>query len=124
MTDAHIAHAFPDLSEAQAQLAVLSETLEMACNMRLTLSALEAAGTERAKEIIASAGSPEEIAAAEKMARATVLKILTRISEDDLQAGREAGLLTPEDFDEALKAKRTLSLSRGRSTEREHDREA
>lgn len=30
MTDTRIAHAFPDLSEGQALLALLSETLEMA----------------------------------------------------------------------------------------------
>lgn len=35
----------------------------------------------------------------------------------------EAGLLLPEHYQDALKAKRTLSLSRGRSTEREDERE-
>jgi len=126
MTDAQLAHAFPDLTEAQALLALLSETLEMARDMKLTQSDLEAAGvgTEQAKELIASAGLTEEIAAAEKTAHATVVQILSRVSEQDLEEGRDKGLLTTEDYQEALTAKRTMSLSKSRSTERESEHEA
>ena len=126
MTDAQIAHAQPNLSEAQALLALLSETLEMARDMKITQSELEAAGadTAQAKDLITSAGLVSEIEAAEKTAHATVVQILTQVSEQDLQDGRDKGLLTPEDYQEALTAKRTLSLARGRSSERDHDREA
>ena len=125
MTDTHIAHAFPNLSEGQALLALLSETLEMARDMKLTQSDLEAAGvgTEQAKELITSAGLKEEIAAAEKTAHATVVQILTRVSEQDLQDGRDKGLLTSDDYQEALTAKRTLSLARGRAQAHETERE-
>ena len=124
MTDTRIAHAFPDLSEGQALLARLSATFEMARDLKMTQREIDGADAGRAKEIIDSAGSPEELSEAEKTAHATVLKILARISEDDLKAGLEAGLLLPEDYQDALKAMRAMSLNRGRSTEREHDREA
>ena len=65
----------------------------------------------------------DEIAAAEKTAHATIVQILSRVSEQDLQEARNQGLLTPEDHKEALKAKRTLSLSKSRSFERENERE-
>jgi len=126
MTDTRIAHAFPDLSEGQALLALLSETLEMARDMKLTQSGIDAAGTgtERAKDLIASAGLVSEIEAAQKTAHMTVVEILARVSEDDLKLGRDKGLLSPEDFTEALTAKRTMSLARGRSAEQERDLEA
>jgi len=41
MTGAQLAHTFPDLTEAQALLALLSETLEMARDMETTQSDLE-----------------------------------------------------------------------------------
>lgn len=124
MTDTRIAHAFPDLSEGQALLARLSEAFEMARDLEMTQRVIDDADAERAKALIASAGSPEELAVAEKTARATVLGLLERVSEDDLKVGLEAGLLLPEDYQDALKAMRAMSLNRGRSTEREHDREA
>lgn len=63
----------------------------------------------------------EEIEAAGETANATILSILNRVSEEDLERGRNTGLLTPDDFTGALK--RTLSLSRGRSSDREEERE-
>lgn len=125
MTNTQIARAFPGLSEGQALVALLGETLEMARDMKLTQNDLEVAGagTEQAKSLIESAGLSEEIEAAEKTAHATVVEILARVSEDDLKDGLNKGLLTPDDHREALKAKRTLSLARGRSAEREDERE-
>jgi len=123
MTDTRIAHAFPDLTEGQALLAQLSGIFEMARDLEMTQREIDGADAQRAKKLIASAGSPEELSVAEKTAHATILGILTLVSEDDLKAGLEAGLLLPEDYQEALKAMRAMSLNRGRSTEREHDRE-
>jgi len=96
----------------------------MARDLEITQRVIDDADAERAKALIASAGSPEELAVAKKTARTTVLGLLERVSEDDLQAGLEAGLLLPEDYQDALKAMRAMSLNRGRSTEHEHDREA
>jgi len=123
MTDTRIAHAFPDLSEGQALLALLSETLEMARDLEMTQREIKGADAQRAKSLIASAGLTEEIEAAGETAKATILSILNRVIEEDLERGRNTGLLTPDDFTGALKAKRTLSLSRGRSSDREEQRE-
>lgn len=122
MTDAHIAHAFPDLTESQALLAQLSETLEMARDLEMTRRDIKEASGASLRELIASAGLPEEIEGAAKTAQATVVEILSRISEQDLLNGRDKGLLTHDDYTEALKAKRTLILSRGRSSDRDHER--
>ena len=65
----------------------------------------------------------EEIAAAEKTAQATIVQILSRVSEQDLQEARNQGLLTPEDHQEALKSKRTLNLKKSRSANRELEQE-
>lgn len=124
MTNTRIAHAFPDLSEGQALLALLSETLELARDLEMTQREIKCADAEQAQALIASAGLADEIAAAERTAHATVLEILARVSEDDLKAGRDNGLLLHEDYQDALKAKRSLSLLRGRSGERDHEREA
>jgi len=124
MTDTHISHAFPDLSEGQALLALLSETLEMARDLEMTQQNLKAANGDALESLIVSAGLPEEIEAAGKAAQATVIQILNRVSEQDLQDGYNKGVLTEDDYREALTAMRHLSLSRGRSAEREHDREA
>lgn len=123
MTDSQLAHAYPGLSKEQALLAVLSETLEMARDMKITQSRIKAAGPGQVKELIASAGFEEELETAEKTAEATMTILLRHMSEQDLQDGRDKGLLTPEDYQEALTAKRTMSLSRGRSSEREEERE-
>jgi len=123
MINTRIAHAFPDLSEGQALLARLSEIFEMARDLKMTQGEIDGADAQRAKELIASAGSPEELSVAEKTAHATVLGILARISEDDLKAGLEAGLLLPEDYQDALKAMRAMGLEQRHSTEREEERE-
>jgi|GEM_PF-2981200 len=124
MTDAKLAHAFPDLTDSQALLARLAETLEMARHLEATLQAINVATGAALDELIQTAGLPEELEAAGQSMRATIMHDLARISEQDLEQGRNAGLLTPGDYTDALKAKRTLSLSRGRSVEREQDREA
>ncbi|OEJ64246.1 hypothetical protein [Magnetovibrio blakemorei] len=123
MTNTRIAHAFPDLSEGQALLALLSETLELARDLEMTQREIKGANAELTQAIIASAGLADEIEAAEKTAHATIVEILARVSEGDLKAGRDNGLLLPEDYQEALKAMRILSLSRGHSTGREDERE-
>ena len=124
MTDTRIAHAFPTLSDDQSLLALLSETLEMTRDLEMTQRALKEASGAKLQELIESAGLPEEIEGAEKVARATVIEILSRISEHDLEVGRDKGFLSPDDYREALKAKRTLSLARGRDSERETERGA
>ena len=124
MTDTRMARAYPDLSEGQALMALLSETLEIARDLETTHRDLKAAKGDALDSLIASAGLPEEIEAAGRAAQATALDILNRVSEEDLESGPNAGLLTPDDFTDALKAKRTMSLARGRSSERENEREA
>jgi len=124
MTEARIAHAHPDLSDDQALLALLGETLEMARDLEITRRGLQEKSGAELSALVKSAGLPEEIESAAKAAQTTVLEILSRISEQALEAGRDKGFLSPEDYREALKAKRTLSLSRGRATERENGREA
>jgi hypothetical protein len=123
MTDTRIAHAFSGLSDDQSLLALLSETLEMTRDLEMTQRALKEASGAKLQELIESAGLPEEIEGAAKTAQVTIVEILSRISEQDLQDGRDKGPLTPDDYTEALKAKRTLSLARGRSAEREDERE-
>lgn len=83
MTDC-IAHAFSDLSEGQALLAQLSEILEMTRQDHKTTKG------DALDELIASAGLPEEIEAAGKTMQTTIVNILTRVSERDLEQGREA----------------------------------
>jgi hypothetical protein len=90
----------------------------------MTQREIKGADAEQAQAITASAGLADEIEGADKTAHATVLEILARVSEDELMAGLKAGLLLPEDYQEALKAKRSLNLCRGRSGERDHEREA
>jgi DNA-directed RNA polymerase alpha subunit len=126
MTKAQITHAFPDLSEGQALLALLSETLEMARSMKLAQIEMNAvkANAQQMESLISSAGLPDEISAAEKAAHTTIVEILARITEQDLEAGRNKGILSPDDYQEALTAKRTLSLARGRTDERDHEHEA
>jgi hypothetical protein len=126
MTDARIAREFPNLSEGQALLALLSETLEMARGMKLAQIEMNAikANAQQVESLITSAGLPDEISAAEKAAHTTIVEILARITEQDLEAGRNKGILSPDDYHEALTAKRTLSLARGRADERDHEHEA
>lgn len=124
MTDTRIAHAFPTLSEDQALLARLCETLEMAQNLEIAQRDMKKASGAELQELIESAGLPEEIEGAEKAARAAIIDILSRISEHDLEAGRDKGFLSPDDYREALKAKRTLSLARGRTPEKDRERDA
>lgn len=126
MTDARLAHAFPDLSEGQALLALLSETLELARGIEEAQREIEAAevSSGQVHGLASIVGLPEELHAAEQTVQGTILELLARVSEHDLQAGRDTGLLSPEDYREALKAKRTLSLGRGRTEERENERGA
>ncbi len=123
MTEPRIARVYPDLADTEALLKMLAETLEVARGVELTLRDLEEAGQDTAEyaALITSAGQPSEIEAAGEAARATVLDLLTHLSEKDLQAGRDRGLLLPDDYTEALKAKRALILALGRSAPRERD---
>lgn len=125
MTEARIAREFPDLSEAQSLVALLGETLGMAREMKFTQQEIDAAGTDAQKveDLLSSAGLVEEIEYAEKTATATIVEILARVSEKDLETGRDHDLLSPEDYREALTAKRTMELARGRAPEQERDLE-
>lgn len=123
MTDTRIAHAFPGLSDAPSLPALLSEMQDMTRDLEITQRALKEASGAKLQELIESAGLPEEIEGAAKTAQVAIVEILSRIAEQDLQDGRDKGLLTPDDYTEALKVKRTLSLARGRSTEREDERD-
>lgn len=127
MTDARIARSHPGLSETESLVALLTESLELARGIELTRNDLGAAGGDdrRVRELLTAAGMAEEIESAGKTVQATVVDILARLSERDLQAGLDQGLLSPDDHAEALTILRTLSLARGRSPlqERAHDRE-
>ncbi len=125
MTNARIVREFPDLSKAQSLVALLGETLEMARGIKFTQLEIDEAGAdgEKAKEILESAGLVTEIEAAEKTATTTIVEIIAQVSEQDLKIGRDNDLLSPEDFREALTAKRTMGLARGRAPEQGHDLE-
>ena len=123
MTDTQLKHDQPNLTEKQTLLALLSETYEVARHLEMTLADFKVAKGDALEEQIASAGKPEEVKAASIVAQANIMKVLTCISEQDLEDGRDAGLLTPEDHTEALISMRALALARGRSTEREDERE-
>lgn len=125
MTDTRIARAFPDLPEPLALVALLGETLGLARGMRLSRQEIdEAEGKpEQIAELLSQTGLLTEIAAAEQAATATIVELLAQISETDLEQGRDNGLLLPEDFREALAAKRTLLLKRARTQEQEHGQE-
>ncbi|MCW8914622.1 MAG: hypothetical protein OQK24_02070 [Magnetovibrio sp.] len=124
MTDATLAHAFPDLTDKQALMAQLAEALEFARYLEMTQKGLQSRTGGELQEFIDSAGLPEEIEAAGKTVRASMLEILNRVNEEDLKQARYAGLLTPDNFTDGLKAKHTMILSRGRLSEREEEREA
>lgn len=125
MTDTRIARAFPDLSEPESLVALLGETLDLARGMKLSRQEIIGAEgkPEQIAELLSQTGLLDEIAAAEQTATATVVELLARISEADLEQGRDKGLLSPEDFREALAAKRTLLLKRARTQEFEHGQE-
>lgn len=124
MTDTQLKHDQPNLSDDEAELARLAEAFEMARHLKIVQCSLKEADGEELNELIAGVGLPEEIERAAKDTRGTFLDILSRLSEQALEAGRDKGFLSPDDYLEALKAKRTLSLSRDRATERENGREA
>ncbi len=115
MTDARISRAFPDLPEP----------LDMARGMQLSRDDIAAAGADAGQvaDLIARTGLLEEIDAAERTTTSTIVELLARVSERDLEEGRDQGLLSPEDFREALSAKRRMSLARDRAVEREDDRQ-
>lgn len=94
----------------------------MARDLEMTHRDLKEASGASLQDLIASAGLPEEIEGAAKTAQVTVVEILSRSSEQDLLDGRDKGLLTHDDYTGALKAKRALFLSRGRSGNRDHER--
>ncbi|WP_413207876.1 hypothetical protein [Rhodospirillum sp. A1_3_36] len=125
MTDAQIARAYPHLSEPMARVALLGEALEMTRD--LAAARLEFAEAAKSKavvdEIISRRGTLAEIENAEEVARRYILDVLTKLSEQELEEGREKGLLSSEDQREALKAIRTMSLQRGRTDGRDKDRE-
>ncbi len=125
MSEARIAHAFPDLTEAQSLVALLGETLSMARDMKLVQSEIGEAGndTQKVEDIISRTGLVAEIEAAEKTASTTIVEILAQVSEQDLKDGFDMGTLSSEDYREALTAKRTMSLARGRAPEQECDLE-
>lgn len=125
MSEARIAREFPDLSEAQSLVALLGETFGMAREMKFARSEIDAAGadTQKVEDLLSRTGLVEEIEAAEKTATATIVEILAQVSEQDLKNGRDRDLLSPEDYAQALTAKRTMSLSRGRALEQERDLE-
>lgn len=97
----------------------------MARDIKSARQDIEAAGKDgkQAEDLLSSTGLIAEIEAAEKTAHSTVVEILAQITEQDIEAGRDKGLLTPEDYAQALTAKRTMSLARGRTSEQERDRE-
>ena len=125
MSDVRIARAFPDLPENQALVALLGETLGLARGMKLSRQGIDAAGAdaEQVKELLSQTGLMDEIDDAEKATTATVVELLAKVSEQDLEQGLNQGLLSSEDCREAFTAKRTMSLQRGRTSERDHDLE-
>lgn len=125
MTDARIVHAFPDLPEHLARVALLGETFRVSCQIKISRQEIDAAegDAEQVKELIALLGFPEDMAFAEEAATATILELLTLVSEQDLEEGRDQGLLAPEDFEAALKVKRSMALERGRVREAEAELE-
>jgi len=126
MTDAQITRAYPDLPDELARVAVLGDTLGMAKDMELTLRDLEAAEGDKAKvdALVKSAGLQSEITDAKATATKTIVAVLAQVSEQDLQAGLDLKLLSPEDHREALTVLRTMKLQRGRSPEQERDFQA
>ncbi len=125
MTDVHIARAYPDLSEGQSLIAVLGEALDMARGIKLIQLDIAAAGDDKKKVegLLSQTGMQEEIESADKMTAATVIRILEKVSEQDLQNGHKQGLLTEEDYHKALSVKRSMELKRNRAPEQEHDLE-
>ena len=81
MTDTRIAHAYPNLSEGQALLALLSETLELARDLAMTHQDLKEARGAKLQELMGREGLTEEIDGAAKTAQETVVEILSRISD-------------------------------------------
>ena len=125
MTDARIVREFPDLSKPLALVATLGEALAMASDMKLTHDNINRAGSDNseAEKLYACTGLREEIIDAEKTISKTIVEILVQVSEKDLADGCDLELLSPEDYREAVKAKRTMELDHGRSHEQEHDLE-
>ncbi len=125
MTNTRIARAYPGLSEPLARLAFISEALEMTRRMKQSRREIDAAGTDGSQiaELLSQTGLVEEFETAEETVAATVVELLTQVSEEELREGRDSGLLTPEEYDEALTTKRTMSLEHSRSRQQEHDRE-
>jgi len=125
MTDTQITRTHPDLPKELALVAVLSETLDMAKDIELTLRDLEATGDDQGKveELLKSAGLQSEIEDAQSTATKTIVAILAQVSEQDLQAGLDLDLLSADDHREALQAMRTMALERGRSNEQDRDLE-
>ena len=126
MTNAQIARAYSDLPESLARVALLCETLEMGKEMKLSQAKIDAArhDEERLNELLVQTGLPKEIEAAEQTITQTMVALIEKISEQDLEAGRDKGLLSAEDYQEALTAKRTMELARVRPEEPEQEREA
>lgn len=125
MTNTRIARVYPDLSEDLARVALLGETLTLARDMKLSRQEIDAKSTdaEQVADLLSRTGLVEEIESAEQTAATTVVELLTLVSEEDLEQGLFQGLLSSEDYQEALTAKRTMSLQRGRKSEREQERE-
>jgi len=126
MTDAQITRAYPDLSEELARVAVLGDTLDMAREMKLRQREIQAAKNkpQELEKLISSLGLVAELADAEKITTSTIVTILAQVTEEDLQAGLDLELISPDDLSEALAALRTMKLQRGRSNEQEQEFEA
>ncbi|GAB6044104.1 hypothetical protein [Endothiovibrio diazotrophicus] len=123
MSEPRIARVIPDLADTGALLNMLSETLTVARGAELGLRDLAEAGEDTTEyaALITRLGLPSEIETAGEAARSTVIDLLHQLSEQDLAKGRDEGLLHPDDYTQALKVKRTLSLARGRGAIRERD---
>lgn len=119
MADAQLQHDQPRLTEEQALVALLAEAFEVARDVELAQRAMKEKSGAELDALIQSVGLPEELQAAADTAQKTVLRSLARLSEEALETGRDNGFLSAEDCRAAIKAKRTLSLARGRSKERD-----
>lgn len=125
MTDARIARAYPHLPEALGRVALLGETLAMTRDLAVTRREMADAGHDPDKlaAILARHGVVGEIEQAEQAAARSIAVLLAAVSEPDLQDGRDKGLISAEDYREAVIAKRTLDLSLGRSADQERGRD-
>ncbi len=125
MTDAWITRTYPHLSDSMGRVALLGEILEMARDLSDTRREISEAAqdNEKLEAIFSRRGTVAEIEKAEQVTAQSVVDLLAKLSEKDLQDGRDKGLISPEDYREALKAQRTMALSRSRAEERDQDRE-